>query len=91
MKTIASMITPEHVTALIVAVVSGIVIITYKWINPNNEAERHFIEHNNYAAYRVMEGCYIVILTAAVYNFRFLLFDAGQKAFASIAPLISLR
>ena len=71
--------TPDHVTALIVVIVSGIVLLAYKWINPDREAERHFIEHDNHIAYRVMEGCYIVILTATAYNVRYLLFDIGKE------------
>lgn len=79
--------TPDHVTALVVVVVSGIVILAYNWINPDKEAERHYLEHENHVAYRVMEGCYIVILTAAAYNFRFLIFDIGKEL---VFPFVSM-
>ena len=75
-------LTPSHVTALTVAAVSGFVILTYQWINPDKQAERHYLEHENYIAYRVMEGCYLVILSAAVFNFRYLLFDVGKELFS---------
>lgn len=89
---VRSKTTPDHVTALIVAIASGLVLLAYKWVNPDKEAERHFLEHDNVAAYRVMEGCYIVILAAAAYNFRYLLFDLGKELFvASIASLPSTK
>jgi hypothetical protein len=86
---IVKKIKPVHVTAFLVSIVSGIVILAYKWVNPNKEAERHYIEHENYAAYRVMEGCYIVILAAAAYNFRYLVFDVVKEVFYSTAPVLS--
>ena len=86
---VVNKIKPVHVTAFLVAIVSGVVILAYKWVNPNKEAERHFIEHENYAAYRVMEGCYIVILAAAAYNFRYLVFDVVKEVLYSTAPVLS--
>lgn len=82
---------PVHVTALIVGIVSCLVIVSYKWANPNKEAERHFIEQENFIAYRVMEACYIVILTAAVLNLRYVVVEIAKEIiYTAGPPLLSM-
>lgn len=79
---------PATAMALIIAAVSGTVLIMYKWVNPDRQAERHFLEHDNQVAYKVMEACYIVILVAAAFNFRYLLFDLGSEVMSSVMPTV---
>lgn len=78
-------LTDSHVTALAVAGVSGAVLMAYGYINPNREAEQYFKDHDSPMAYRVMEACYIVILAAAAFNLRYVLFDLGGTFLRSLA------
>ena len=80
---------PAHVMAFIVAAVSGVILLVYRWVNPDQQAEKHFRDHDNQVAYRVMEACYVVILAAAAFNFRYLLYDLGGEVVASAMPSVA--
>lgn len=84
-------LTQTHVTALIVAGISGAVLMAYRYMNPNREAEQFFKDNDRPTVYRVMEGCYIVIMAAAAFNLRFVLFDVGGAFMASLAKVASSR
>ena len=63
--------------AVLVAAVSSIVLLAYRAANPGQGAE-HYFAREHHTAYRVMQVCYVVIMSAAAFNLRFLVGHFGS-------------
>lgn len=69
----------EVVLAAIVAAVASAVLLGYRTINPGSGAEHYFAHTDGHqTAYRLMQICYVVILSAAAFNLRFVAVEIAR-------------
>lgn len=62
----------EVVVSAVVAAVASAVLLAYRAMNPGGAAEIYFAAHEHHAAaHRLMQICYVVVMSAAAFNLRF--------------------
>ena len=66
------------VASTAIAAVSGAILFAYRRYDPEKTVENYFLREQgplHAVAYHVMIGCSIVIMAAAAFNFRFVVFE----------------
>jgi hypothetical protein len=81
----------EHVTSIVIAVVSSLVLLVYYCVDPKRKAEAYYRDTGSPWTYRTMEACYIVILAALMFNMRFVLSDVSIKMILSFIPVATKK
>ena len=71
--------------AALVAAVSSAVLLAVRHVNPGQGAEHYFSSNGHHAAHRMMQICYVVILSAAAFNLRFVAFEGARITFSRFA------
>ena len=95
-KVLSAMMQREVVLAALVAAVASAVLLAYRIYNPDRAAENYFAAHasegaHNRAAYRLMQICYVVIISAAAFNLRFVVFEVARPAIGAIVRRVGRR
>jgi hypothetical protein len=66
------------IASTVIASVSGAILLAYRQYDPEKTVESYFLREPgtlHAIAYHVMIGCSIVIMAAAAFNFRFVVFE----------------
>lgn len=80
---LAAMSRREVALAAVVAAVASAVLLAYRALNPGGAAELYFAEHEHHQlAHRLMQICYVVVMSAAAFNLRFVAVELARPIFS---------
>ena len=76
----------EVILSAIVAAVASAVLLAYRAMNPDGGAELYYEAHasegsHQRAAHRLMQICYVVVISAAAFNLRFVAAAVARPCF----------
>jgi hypothetical protein len=75
--------------SLVVAGLSGAILVAFRRANPGNGAEHYYLRENQRTAYRIMLACNAVILASIAFNLRFVVFEViGAAAPPSLTTML---
>jgi hypothetical protein len=58
--------------ALVLLVVSSVVLMTFRVVNPGQGAEHYYMRENQ-VMYRLMQLCHVVIVVSVLFNVRYIM------------------